>query len=253
MNFHTFFDVLVIGWLALAIVTFASLFFVAVPYGRHTRAGWGPTIDNRLGWTIMEAPAALVFAASFASGERSSTVSALVFFALWEMHYVHRAFIYPLRLRGGERRMPLAVAGMAFLFNLVNASLNGYYLFDLCEGYPSERLGDPRFIIGLGLFVAGVVINRQADHTLRSLRRPGESGYKIPHGGLYRWVSCPNYLGEIIEWTGWAVMTWSLVGLSFAVWTAANLAPRAWAHHAWYRNSFAEYPPERRALLPGVW
>ena len=95
--------------------------------------------------------------------------------------------------------------------------------------------------------------NRQADHTLRSLRRPGKSGYRIPHGGLYRWVSCPNYLGEIVEWTGWAVMTWSLAGLSFAVWAAANLAPRAWAHHAWYRKYFAEYPPERRALLPGLW
>ena len=105
----------------------------------------------------------------------------------------------------------------------------------------------------MGLFVAGFVINRQADHTLRSLRRPGESGYRIPHGGLYRWISCPNYLGEIVEWTGWAMMTWSLAGLSFAVWTAANLAPRAWAHHAWYRKYFAEYPPERRALLPGLW
>ena len=91
-----------------------------------------------------------------------------------------------------------------------------------------------------------------ADATLRGLRAPGSSDYRIPTGGLYEYVSCPNYLGEIIEWTGWAVMTWSLAGLSFAVWTAANLAPRAWTHHRWYRATFPDYPKTRRALLPFV-
>ncbi len=28
------------------------------------------------------------------------------------------------------------------------------------------------------------------------LREPGENGYKIPHGGGYRFISCPNYLGD---------------------------------------------------------
>ena len=63
-------------------------------------------------------------------------------------------------------------------------------------------------------------------------------------------MSCPNYLGEIIEWVGWAVATWSLAGLSFAVWTAANLIPRAWQHHRWYRAEFPDYPKERKAVIP---
>jgi steroid 5-alpha reductase family enzyme len=79
----------------------------------------------------------------------------------------------------------------------------------------------------LGLFLAGFIINRGADHVLRNLRKPGVAGYKIPYGGLYRWISCPNYFGEIITWIGWAVVTWSLPGLAFAAWTAANLVPRA--------------------------
>lgn len=99
----------------------------------------------------------------------------------------------------------------------------------------------------------GFVINRAADRTLRSLRGPGETGYKIPQGGLYRWISCPNYLGEIVEWVGWAIATWSLPGLLFAVWTAANLIPRARAHHIWYHEQFNNYPVERRALIPGLW
>ena len=253
MSTGAFFDILVIGWLIIAVASFIALFFVTAPYGRHIRSGWGLTVENRLGWIIMEAPAALVFAACFAAGSVANTTTARVFFGLWEVHYVHRAFIYPLGLRGGDRRMPLVVAGMAFLFNAVNGYLNGRYLFDLSGGYPNEWLGDPRFLAGLAIFVAGFAINRQADHTLHNLREPDGSGYRIPYGGLYRWISCPNYLGEIVEWVGWAVATWSLAGLAFAVWTVANLAPRAWTHHAWYREHFADYPPERRALLPRLW
>ncbi len=253
MSVDAFFDVLVIGWLTVAAVTSVALFFIAAPYGRHARSGWGPTIENRLGWIVMEAPAALVFGAWFAFGRWADTTAALVFFGLWEVHYVHRAFIYPLGLRGRDKRMPVAVVGTAFLFNAVNGYLNGCYLFDFSGGYPNEWLGDPRFVAGLGLFLTGFMVNRQADHALRNLREPGEGGYRIPVGGLYRWVSCPNYLGEIVEWAGWAVATWSLAGLAFAAWTAANLAPRARAHHAWYRAHFADYPPERRALLPGLW
>jgi hypothetical protein len=65
-------------------------------------------------------------------------------------------------------------------------------------------------------------------------------------------VSCPNYLGEIIEWSGWALATWSLAGAAFALYTIANLAPRAVAYHRWYRESFNDYPPARRALLPFI-
>ena len=66
----------------------------------------------------------------------------------------------------------------------------------------------------------------------------------------FEWVSCPNYLGEMTEWAGWALATWSLPGLAFAAYTAANLAPRALAHHDWYRERFPDYPPRRRALIP---
>jgi protein-S-isoprenylcysteine O-methyltransferase Ste14 len=142
---------------------------------------------------------------------------------------------------------------MGFVYNAGNAYINARHLFYLSGGYPQTWLADPRFITGFGLFIAGYATNRWADRALLRLRTSGETGYKIPYGGLFDWVSCPNYLGEIIEWVGWAIATWSLPGLSFAVWTIANLAPRARAHHAWYRANFLDYPNERKALIPGVW
>jgi 3-oxo-5-alpha-steroid 4-dehydrogenase 1 len=253
MNETTLFNRLLIGWLALAGVTFVALLFVTAPYGRHIRRGWGATVDHRLGWMIMEAPSALAFAACFATGTYTNTATAWVFLGLWEAHYIHRAFIYPWSLRSSDKQIPIVVAFFALAFNTTNAWFNGRYLFTLSGGYPLEWMSDPRFIAGLAVFVAGYAINRQADHTLRSLRQPGESSYKTPYGGLYRWVSCPNYLGEIIEWIGWAMMTWSLPGLAFALWTVANLAPRARANHRWYQEYLSGYPLERKALVPGLW
>lgn len=253
MSEATFYRGLLIAWFVLAAATLPTLFFIPAPYGRHTRGGWGPVLDNKLGWILMESPAALVFAACFAWGQRNANLVAWIFCLLWETHYVRRAFIYPLLLRGGAKRMTLSIALLGLLFNTGNGYLNGRWLFALSGGYPLAWLTDPRFLLGLVLFGAGFIVNTQADRALRRLRAPGESGYKIPYGGLFRWVSCPNYLGEVVEWIGWAIATWSWAGLAFAVWVAANLVPRAQAHHRWYRTHFPDYPPERKALLPGVW
>ena len=173
----------------------------------------------------------------------------LVFVTVWQIHYVHRAFVFPFQVRNEGRSMPIALAGMAIFFNCFNAYLNARWLSQFSD-YSPDWLLDPRFALGLTVFVAGAIVNRDADRRLLALRAPGETSYRIPHGGLYRFVSCPNYLGEIVMWVGFAIATWSLPAMAFAVATVANLGPRALAHHRWYRERFDDYPEDRRALLP---
>jgi protein-S-isoprenylcysteine O-methyltransferase Ste14 len=172
----------------------------------------------------------------------------LVLLALWQLHYIQRTLVYPLLMRTGAR-MPVSIMAMAIAFNMLNGYLNARWIGDLAD-YPASWLADPRFLGGTVLFLGGLAINLDADRRLRRLRGPGESGYRIPHGGAFRWVSSPNYFGEIVEWFGWALATWSLPGLAFALYTTANLAPRALANHRWYHEHFPTYPPQRRALLP---
>ena len=243
-----------LAWAVMATggLVFVSLFFITAPYGRHTRGGWGPTVSNRVGWMVMESPAAIAFAAVYVRGRHAGELVPLALCALWLGHYVHRSFVFPWRLRSGKKPMPLSVAGMAIAFNVINAYLNARWISEL-GSYPRAWLGDPRFVAGVLAFVGGMAINIQSDNILFSLRRPGEQGYKIPHGGGYRLVSSPNYLGELIEWAGWAVATWSLAGVAFFVFTFANLVPRAVANHRWYRETFPEYPRERRAVIPWLW
>jgi 3-oxo-5-alpha-steroid 4-dehydrogenase 1 len=104
------------------------------------------------------------------------------------------------------------------------------------------------------LFVTGYRINRWADRVLASLRAPGETGYKIPRGGLYELISCPNYFGELLEWIGFAIAAGSLAGWSFVAFTAANLIPRALSHHRWYRQQILRLParPQGRPALRAV-
>jgi 3-oxo-5-alpha-steroid 4-dehydrogenase 1 len=236
---------------ALAVVTFVALRILTAPYGRHARQGWGPTLQARTAWLLMESPAVLFFLAVYLCGRHRAEAAPLVLLCLWQLHYIHRAVVLPLRMTASAKRMPLAVAFLGMSFNLLNAFINARWISELGR-YDVSWLWDPRFLAGATVFVLGFLANASADRTLLRLRKPGDTGYYIPQGRLFQWVSCPNYLGEMVEWFGWALATWSWAGLAFAIYTVANLAPRALAHHAWYKQRFPDYPPRRRAILPLV-
>jgi 3-oxo-5-alpha-steroid 4-dehydrogenase 1 len=245
--------ILLVSIFAFIAVVIASLFLVTAPYGRHSRKGWGYTIRARLGWLIMEFPAFFVMIFMFITGNRQANPVAIVFISMWAIHYAHRTFIYPFIMKGGDKRLPFLIILFALIFNTINGYINGYYLFSLSPLYDSKWFLDPRFILGSIIFFSGFIINLHSDHILRNLRKPGQNGYKIPRRGLFKYISCPNYFGEIIEWTGWAIATWSLPGLAFALFTFANLAPRASSNHRWYLKRFPGYPKGRKALIPFIY
>ena len=251
MDAQHLYQLLVTGMMALAAVTLLALLVFPAPYGRQSKGGLGPSLPSRVGWFLMEAPASMVFGVVFMMGSRATEVVPILLLVMWQSHYAYRAFIYPSTISRASRRLPFLIAGLGFAFNCFNSYLNAIWVGSL-GSYSVAWLVDPRFISGTLLFFAGMAINRVSDGVLRRLRRARGEGYAIPEGGLYRWVSCPNYLGEIIMWTGWAVATWSTAGLAFALYTAANLLPRAVAHHRWYRRQFPDYPAGRRALIPGL-
>ncbi|MDC0231309.1 DUF1295 domain-containing protein [Aureispira] len=247
------FEYIVFSWIGLAIITFFSLFFVTAPFGRHSSKNWGPMINARLGWMIMELPSPLLLSYFYFSGKTNTNTVTLIFWALWMLHYFNRTIIYPLRQRDHSKKMPVMIMGSAIFFNIMNGFVNGYFLGNYGDLYNEFWFLSPQFIVGIIIFLTGVFINLQSDHILLNLRKPGEKEYKIPRGGLFKYISCPNLFGEIIEWAGFAIMIWALPALSFAIWTFANLAPRAMAHHKWYHDKFEHYPKERKGLIPFVW
>jgi 3-oxo-5-alpha-steroid 4-dehydrogenase 1 len=239
-------------WIALGIIIFPVLLSITAPYGRHSRKGWGPMIPNRLGWMIMELPSPVMFIVFFLLGPNPVNFVTLIFLMLYMLHYSNRAVIFPLRTHTSNKLMPLIIAVFAIFFNLINGFFNGYYFGTISEGYGIDWLYDIRFISGALLFILGMAINIRSDNVLLALRNSSRNGYSIPTGGLFEYVSCPNFFGEILEWTGFAVLTWSPAALAFAIWTIVNLVPRALDHHKWYREKFSDYPAGRKAVIPFV-
>lgn len=241
-----------IAWTLAAVLLFPILLKITAPYGRHASNKWGPMIDNRLGWFLYESPSLIIFVTLLLTGGKSFTSPLWILFSIWTLHYIHRSIIFPLRTHTRGKKVPVMIVFSAIFFNTINAGLNGYWLGYVGPDYPDTWLTDPRFIIGAIVFITGLLINQFADKKLISLRKGGKTGYFIPRGGLFNYISCPNFFGEIVEWTGFAIMAWNFPALSFAVWTAANLIPRALSHHRWYKEYFKDYPKSRKAVIPFV-
>lgn len=106
--------------------------------------------------------------------------------------------------------------------------------------------------IGGAVFIAGQILNFYHHLLLARLRSEGSTEYSIPSGGLFKWVACPHYLGEIIAWIGYAVMSGFLPMLGIAVIMSLYLLGRALRTLDWYKANVPGYPGARKALIPGL-
>ncbi|KAL6100178.1 srd5a1 [Pungitius sinensis] len=236
--------------LLMAACTFVTLLFENVPYGRYATSRYGFPVNARLAWFVQELPAFLVplCLVVWTSSGKTSLLPNRLLIAMYFCHYVHRSLIYPFLIRGGKPT-PFASFALAVVFCIYNGYMQIRYLSHYAE-YPADWVTHPRFIAGSLLWLLGWVVNVHSDHILRSLRRPGETGYKIPTGGMFEYVSGANFLGEITEWAGFALAGHCIHSSAFAVFTTVVLGSRAVAHHKWYLAKFEDYPKHRKALVP---
>ena len=233
------FNGFLIGMAIVAVGVFVALFFVDAGYGRFYQPKWGPSLDNHWGWFLMEVPVFVAMLVLWWLSPRREDGIRLVFLLLFELHYFHRSFIFPLQLRG-HSRMPLAIVLMGALFNTLNALMQGGWIFyySPADYYPQDWLTCFPFLAGTLLFFFGMYVNIQSDRIIRHLRKPGDTAHYLPRGGMFRYVTSANYFGELVEWVGFAVLTWSWAGAVFALWTFANLAPRAARIYDLYLREF---------------
>ncbi len=235
----------------IAVVVFFALYKVRAGYGIFRNQRWGPSVNNRLGWILMEAPAFVTMGLLWICSARRSEWAPMVMGLLFELHYFQRSFIFPLLMRG-RSRMPITILLMGAFFNVINAYLQGGWLFYFAPAdlYTPAWLYSPQFLVGVVVFGIGMYINLQSDAIIRSLRAPGDTRHYLPHGGMYDYVTSANYFGEILQWGGFALLTFSWAGLLFFVWTAANLVPRADAIYRRYREEFGEAVGRRKRVFP---
>ncbi len=254
MEYQTF-EILLWVMGILAILVFISLYFVKAGYGIFRTKNWGFSINNKIGWVLMEAPVFIVMLWLWARSETRFHLAPLIFFLLFELHYFQRSFIFPFLMRG-KSKMPVLILLMGVVFNVLNGIIQAEWLFYLCpeDLYTNSWLGRPNFIIGTLLFFLGMGINLHSDWVIRHLREKGDTRHYLPQKGMYRFVTSGNYFGELLEWTGFAILTLSPAAWVFVLWTFANLAPRAHAIRNRYKEEFGlKAVGKRKRLIPFIY
>lgn len=257
-----------IYWACISLMGMFVLAFVALlsgvnaPYGRYGEAEGKQNVimaalsscklNAKVAWVAQECPTLIALALCLITAEPECLASPgnLLVLGCFAVHYVNRSFIYPLRMKGGKP-VPLPVMFMAMAF----CTANGYVQCRSLTRFLIVPLSAPSTLLGAAVWAAGLYSNLDADYILRNLRKPGETGYKIPYGGLFNYVSGANFCSEIIEWVGYALaMGCAVPGVMFAFCTFCNIGPRAVAHHKWYLGKFKDdYPKERKALIPFIY
>ena len=235
------FNIFLIAMASIAVVVFVALFFVDAGYGKFYDRKWGPAVNNKLGWVLMESPVFFAMLLFWFFSDRRDDLVRMAFLFLFELHYIQRSFVFPFRMRGYSV-MPISIVVMGVTFNLLNAFMQGGWIFYLSpdDYYGRDWLTDPRFIAGFLVFIIGMFINIQSDDIIRDLRKDGDTRHYLPKGGMFRYVTSANYFGEFLEWVGFAILTWSWAGAVFALWTFANLGPRADHIYKMYQSEFGD-------------
>ena len=113
----------------LAVVVFISLYFVNAGYGQFTSSKWGKSINNKVAWFLMEFPIFLAMIIIWLCSPHRFDLVPMVFLLIFEIHYFQRSIIFPWLMKGKSSKMSLAVMFMGISFNILNAMMQGYWIF----------------------------------------------------------------------------------------------------------------------------
>lgn len=240
----------------LAIVVFICLYFITAGYGQFRTKRWGYSIDNRVAWFLMEAPVFFVMLGIWCHAGFPFHLPELILLGLFLVHYFQRSFVFPCLMKG-HSRMPLSIMMMGIFFNVINGIMQGGGLFWFpipAYAQGASYLLRWNAIVGIIVFLFGMIVNWHSDYVIRHLRQPGDTRHYLPQAGFYRYVTSANYFGELVEWIGFAIAAANPAAWVFALWTGANLIPRAHAIHRKYHEEFGdEAVGTRRRIIPLVY
>ncbi|MCO5564061.1 hypothetical protein L7F22_017717 [Adiantum nelumboides] len=226
-------------------------------YSKFAKAA-GLTWPSRLGMAVMYLPsfllpfAFLLLKLSLPPSSSTTTTRLLLTASALSLHFGKRLLevLFIHKYSGSmEAKMSILVSG-------AYAAATGLILF--AQQVAAEKGKSPPIDLmkwGIGLFVVGITGNFYHHYllsTLRSDKKPsnGKSQYKIPEGGLFRWVVCPHYLFESIGFLGIALIAQTFCAVIVAVGMSASLCARSYKTKDWYLKKIDGFPADRKPFFP---
>lgn len=173
----------------------------------------------------------------------------------WSIHYLKRELETLFVHRFSHATMPYTNLFKNCAYYWGFAAWVAFFVNHPLYTPPEEDL----FYTGMCLFYLMEMGNLSSHITLRSLRPRGTRVRRIPHGGLFEFVTCPNYTYEIMSWVGFNLMTKTVAGMLFMAAGAFQMLIWAQNKHRNYKKEFdgkdgkALYPKTRKILIPFIY
>lgn len=98
----------------------------------------------------------------------------------------------------------------------------------------------------------------KSNFILRKLRKNKDGKinstiYKIPHDGLFEYVSGALQITEIIIYITLSIILWQSSTFHYVtIWVLCNQIWTATLTHQWYIQTFKNYPKSRKILIPFI-
>lgn len=106
---------------------------------------------------------------------------------------------------------------------------------------------------GVALWVIGESVNFYCHIVLSRLRSVGGTERGIPHGFSFDWVTCPNYIWEILAWIGVIMITRAWNNVYFIIQGIYYMQTWSQGKESRYRKEFpGRYKAKKYPLVPGL-
>ena len=112
------FNYLLAGMVVLGLLVFVCLYFITAGYGQFRTKEWGWSINNKLAWVLMEAPAFLTMLGIWIASGCTTVAPQIVLLGLFLLHYFQRSFIFPF-LMSRHSKMPVTIMLSGVTFNII--------------------------------------------------------------------------------------------------------------------------------------
>ena len=171
-------------------------------------------------------------------------------------HYVKRILETKFVHRFSNSTMPLRNLFRNTIYYTAFAAWMAYFINHPLYTEPSY--GDTQIYVALFFFMFCELGNFSIHIALKNLRPAGSKVRKIPLPTnnpftlMFNYVSCPHYTYEFGSWVAFAVMTQCFVGVLFALVGFAQMTQWAFGKHRNYKREFANYPRQRKAIIPFI-
>lgn len=132
-----------------------------------------------------------------------------------------------------------------------------HFTFALGGGTNPSPMGSVS-LAGLVLYIFGSFLNTASEWQRQDFKNRTENQGRLYVHGFYRWCMHPNYLGDVILFTGFALVT----GRAWALWVpAAMTLSFVFVHIPMldqyladrYGEDFRHYAGRTGRLFPGIW